>query len=144
AVLGFGSAGMLSRRPARGKRVLTPLPPNAAPVNNREKYRGDAPGGVRSADRALMAPHVEVAPFIVNNNPETMERSPRSVPTAAGWFPHVAWFGQTATDDAGPHAEEHRSARRRRCNSLRCAAMPSSLRHFFDMRAPQDEDEHHG
>src|SRR5262249_4328470 len=31
AVLGFGSAGMLSRRPARGKRVLTPLPPNAAP-----------------------------------------------------------------------------------------------------------------
>jgi len=30
AVLGFGSAGMLSRRPARGKRVLTPVPPNAA------------------------------------------------------------------------------------------------------------------
>jgi hypothetical protein len=30
AVLGFGFAGMLSRRLARGKRVLPPLPPNAA------------------------------------------------------------------------------------------------------------------
>jgi len=42
AVLGFRSAGMLSRRRARGKRVLPPVPPegrSAAPVNNRQKYR---------------------------------------------------------------------------------------------------------
>ena len=32
------------------------------------------------------ARHVGVAPSIVNNNPETMERSRRSFPTAAGWF----------------------------------------------------------
>src|SRR5262249_27674251 len=47
---------------------------------------GGAPGGVRSADRAPTTRHVEVAAFIVNNNPETTERSRRSFPTAAGWF----------------------------------------------------------
>jgi hypothetical protein len=30
--------------------------------------------------------HAGVVPFIVNNNPETMERGRRSFPTAAGWF----------------------------------------------------------
>ena len=89
AVLGFGSAGMLSRRRARGKCVLPPPPPcthcAVSPVNNRENT-GGAPGGVRSADRAPSVRHVEVAAFIVNNNSETMERSRRSFPTAAGWF----------------------------------------------------------
>src|SRR5262249_21478375 len=55
------------------------------PVNNRENT-GGAAGGGRSAERAPTARHVEVAPSIVNNNPETMERSRRSFPTAAGWF----------------------------------------------------------
>ena len=36
--------------------------------------------------RALTARHVGVAPSIVNNNPETTERSRRSFPTAGGWF----------------------------------------------------------
>src|SRR5262245_8825475 len=33
-----------------------------------------------------MAQHVEVAPSIVNNNPETMELTRRPLLTAAGWF----------------------------------------------------------
>src|SRR5215472_13559291 len=37
------------------------------------------------ADRTLTVQHVGVAPFIVNNNPETMERGRRSFLTAAGW-----------------------------------------------------------
>src|SRR6516225_5414145 len=89
AVLGFPSAGMLSRRSARGKRVLPPVPPNAArPLlrKYREKYMSDAAGGVRSADRAPTARHVEVAAFPVKNRPETGERSLRLFPTAAGWF----------------------------------------------------------
>ena len=52
-------------------------------------------GGPRAHAR-----HVEVAPSIVNNNPETMERSRRSFPTAAGWFFPVASFGQNAPADA--------------------------------------------
>src|SRR5262249_50028586 len=36
--------------------------------------------------RAPTARHVGVAPFIVNNNPETSERSRRSFPTATGWL----------------------------------------------------------
>jgi hypothetical protein len=47
-----------------------------------------------------MTRHVGVADFIVNNNPQTMDRSPRSFPTAAGWlfFPRrrVASLGQNA------------------------------------------------
>jgi hypothetical protein len=38
------------------------------------------------AERLLTAQHVGVAPSIVNNNPETMERGRRSFPAAAGWF----------------------------------------------------------
>src|SRR5262249_53210048 len=41
------------------------------------------PGCRMSADRAL-ARHVGVAAFIVNNNPETMERGRRLFPTAGG------------------------------------------------------------
>jgi hypothetical protein len=44
----------------------------------------------------LTARHVAVALPIVNNNPETMERGRRSFLTAAGWFSHVASFGQNA------------------------------------------------
>jgi hypothetical protein len=83
---------MLSRRPARGKRVPPALPPCRRravslyfPVNDRENA-GGAPRGVRSADRAPTARHVEVAAFIVNNNPETMQRCRRSFPTAGGWY----------------------------------------------------------
>jgi hypothetical protein len=84
------------------------------------------------------------------------------VSTPAGWFfCPVASFGETAIDDARPHAEEHRSARGRllqqpplrcdasrsmRANSIarshpsRRAHALSTLRKRLRMRAPQDED----
>src|SRR5262249_13347301 len=64
---------------------------SAAPANNREKYGGDMPGGVRSADRAPTARHVGVAAFPVKNRPETGKANQRSFFTAAGWlFAHPA------------------------------------------------------
>src|SRR5262249_51793072 len=68
---------------------------------------GGAPGGVRSADRAPTTRHVEVAAFIVNNNPETTERSRRSLPTAAGWFSRLNRLSSrptlaTARGEPGP------------------------------------------
>jgi hypothetical protein len=65
-------AAILIRHRAAKRRVNFGCPPLRTP-------RG-------LAARVLTAQHVEVAPSIVNNNPETMERSRRSVPTAAGWF----------------------------------------------------------
>src|SRR5262249_4778161 len=44
-----------------------------------------APSPPARPDRALTARHVGVAPSIVNNNPETMERSRRLFPPAGGW-----------------------------------------------------------
>src|SRR5262252_8657746 len=47
-----------------------------------------------SADRAPVR-HVGVAAFIVDNNPETMERSRRLFPTSIGWcVGHAASFDQ--------------------------------------------------
>src|SRR5262249_1515212 len=73
----------------------------------------------------------QVARVIVNNRPETMDRSTRSFAAAAGWsFPvassaktPLASFRQNARR---PHAEEHRSASTDACTSrLRCDASRS-------------------
>src|SRR5262249_46837528 len=74
-------------------------------------------GGELRLDRALTARHVEVARSIVNNNPETMDRSRRSIPTAAGWFFSVSraqrstqWCAADTdlglTRDRRPHARK--------------------------------------
>src|SRR5262249_7562473 len=56
--------------------------------------------------RAPTARHVGVAPFIVNNNPETRERSRRSFPTATGWLfarpavAHECWIAALSVSRA--------------------------------------------
>src|SRR5215813_9791840 len=85
AVLGFPSAGMLSRRRARGKRALPDVTEHAvrcaAPLN----IQGDALDAGYRRTGAPTARHVEVAPLPVKNRPKTGKPSRRSFPTAAGW-----------------------------------------------------------
>src|SRR5262249_15581885 len=69
----------------------------------------------------VYARHGGGAEFIVNNNPGTMDRSPRSFPTAAGWcFRQVPVSQHVA---AGPHAEGHRSP-----SELACVHTSAALR----------------
>ena len=94
-----------------------------------------------SADRAP-ARHVGVAAFIVNNNPETMERSRRLFPTAGGWFfarssSHTwtgchdslhRWPGNDPRCLSSPHIEEPRLEPRTRASSTRHGAASRSMR----------------
>jgi hypothetical protein len=120
--------------------------------------------------RQFPVSHVRVAPFIVNNNPKTMDRSRQSLPATAGRFRMdqagmlpIGFVSPKCTARPRPHAEEHRSAHEHasRLASLRCDASRSmtvnalahphpsrraharsNLPNVFGMRAPQDEDEH--
>jgi hypothetical protein len=120
--------------------------------------------------RQFPVSHVRVAPFIVNNNPKTMDRSRPSFPATAGRFRMdqagmlpIGFVSPKCAARPRPHAEEHRSAHEHAScpASLRCDASRSmtvnalahphlrdartrirSLPNVFGMRAPQDEDEH--
>src|SRR5215813_4752834 len=73
-----------SATPVRGRGGV------AAPV-----ARGSAP------PPAILPRHAQVARFIVNNNPETMNPPRRTAPTTTGWIPpsraHAAKLAQAGT-----------------------------------------------
>jgi len=65
-------------------RTSRPLPPPLPPAITSIRAPFDTAQRC-AAEHTLTARHVGVAPSIVNNNPETSERSRRSFPTATGW-----------------------------------------------------------
>jgi hypothetical protein len=113
---------------------------------------------------------VRVAPFIVNNRLETMDRRRRSLTATAGRFRMeqagmlpIGFVSPNAPCVLAPHAEERRRAHEHASSpaSLRCdasqsmrahalapphpsrrACARSNSRNVFGVRAPQDEDEH--
>jgi hypothetical protein len=60
-------------------------PADCRRVVDRASRAPTPPRAWSESPRALTARHVGVAPSIVNNNPETRERSRRSFSTTAGW-----------------------------------------------------------
>src|SRR5262245_60863030 len=81
----------------RGLRRPPVNPCKMTKTNRAPPHHQHRPRWRRSADRAP-ARHVGVAAFIVNNNPETMERSQRLFPTSLGWcFGHATSFDQNSS-----------------------------------------------
>ena len=89
--------------------------------------------------RRIPISHVRVAPFIVNNRPETMDRSRRSFPTAAGWFrarSRCRLACQNAADDARPHAEEAAKPPSRSMRAHPSSSFETCARAFEVCRTP--------